>query len=112
MDEWISLLYTCLPDIQSAICEGFQSAECSVEVSPELTEPPFNFSFHALGKKIHLLPSGSAIPKGFHQISVISKCRKLRSFLAQLKADVLNDDGKHLQMSKISNNKKGNVRKG
>lgn len=62
----------CLPDIQNAICEKFQSAECSVEASPELTEPPFNFAFHALGKKIHLLPSGSMIPEDFDQISVIS----------------------------------------
>ncbi|CAG9539181.1 unnamed protein product [Cercopithifilaria johnstoni] len=73
MDESIPLLHAYLPDIQNTICEEFQNAECSVEVSPELTEPPFNFAFHALGKKIHLLPSGSMIPKDFHQISVISE---------------------------------------
>ncbi|EJW76923.1 hypothetical protein WUBG_12167, partial [Wuchereria bancrofti] len=56
-------------DIQNAICEEFQSAECSVEMSPELTKPPFNCAFHALGKKIHLLPSGSLIPKDFYQVS-------------------------------------------
>uniref|UniRef100_A0AAF5Q050 Uncharacterized protein n=1 Tax=Wuchereria bancrofti TaxID=6293 RepID=A0AAF5Q050_WUCBA len=69
VDESISVLHTYLPDIQNAICEEFQSAECSVEMSPELTKPPFNCAFHALGKKIHLLPSGSLIPKDFYQVS-------------------------------------------
>ncbi|KAM3721190.1 F-box only protein [Dirofilaria immitis] len=68
-----SLLHVHLPDIQNAICEEFHSVECSVEASPELTEPPFNFAFHALGKKIHLLPSGSVIPKDFYQVSVVSE---------------------------------------
>ncbi|VDK63907.1 unnamed protein product, partial [Onchocerca ochengi] len=63
----------CSADVQNAICEEFESAECSVEGSPELTEPPFNFAFHALGKKIQLLPSGSVIPKDFYQVSTISE---------------------------------------
>lgn len=58
--------------IQSAICEEFESAECSVGMSPELTEPPFNLAFHALGKKIYLQPSGSVIGKDFHQIAAMS----------------------------------------
>uniref|UniRef100_A0A0R3RGJ1 Ras-GEF domain-containing protein n=1 Tax=Elaeophora elaphi TaxID=1147741 RepID=A0A0R3RGJ1_9BILA len=63
----------CPLDIQNAICEEFEGAECSVEVSPELSEPPFNFPFHALGRKIHLLPSGSTTPKDFYQISATSE---------------------------------------
>ncbi|VDK43926.1 unnamed protein product, partial [Gongylonema pulchrum] len=58
--------------VQNAVCDAFQSAECSVEVSPELTEPPFNFAFHALGKVIRLLPHGAAVPKEFYQVSSIS----------------------------------------
>uniref|UniRef100_A0A915Q4K2 Uncharacterized protein n=1 Tax=Setaria digitata TaxID=48799 RepID=A0A915Q4K2_9BILA len=72
LDE-TSLLHAYLPDIQHAICENFQSAECSVEGSPELTESPFNFAIHSLGKKIYLLPSGSTIPKDFYQISIMSE---------------------------------------
>lgn len=56
-------------DVQNAVCDVFQSAECSVEVSPELTEPPFNFEFHALGKMIQLLPCSSAIPNDFYHVS-------------------------------------------
>ncbi|VDO41960.1 unnamed protein product [Onchocerca flexuosa] len=55
------------------MCEEFESAECSVEGLPKLTEPPFNFAFHALGKKIQLLPAGSVIPKDFYQVSVMSE---------------------------------------
>ncbi|VDK47552.1 unnamed protein product [Anisakis simplex] len=55
--------------MQDSICEYFSNVECCIEKTPCLSEPPFNFAFDNLGRKLHLLPSGTALPKDFHLIA-------------------------------------------